>query len=66
MKRKHDPKDLIKKINNKTKAVIVLYMLGTNKINEIRKICKYNLTLIEDTAWDVVQYKKILNLSILI
>ena len=56
-----DPKDLIKKINNKTKAVIVVHMLGVPaRINEIKKICKkYNLTLIEDTAWGCgAQYKK--------
>ncbi len=48
-----DPKDLIKKITKKTKAVIVVHMLGVPaQINLIKKICKkYNLTLIEDTAW---------------
>ena len=48
-----DPKDLKKKINNKTKAVIVVHMLGVPaRMNEIVKICKKNkLILIEDTAW---------------
>ena len=48
-----DPNDLLKKINKKTKAVIVVHMLGVPaRINEIKKICqKYNLALIEDTAW---------------
>ena len=48
-----DPKDLLKKITNKTKAVIVVHMLGVPcRIKEIKKICKkYNLVLIEDTAW---------------
>ena len=47
------PEDLITKITKKTKAVIVVHMLGVpSKINVIRKICKkFNLTLIEDTAW---------------
>ena len=56
-----DPKDLIKKINNKTKAVIVVHMLGVPaRIYEIKKICKkYKLILIEDTAWGCgAQYKK--------
>tara|TARA_B100001093_G_C26790383_1_gene998700 strand:+ start:604 stop:1764 length:1161 start_codon:yes stop_codon:yes gene_type:complete len=48
-----DPKDLEKKINKKTKAVIVVHMLGVPaKMDEIKKICKkYKLILIEDTAW---------------
>ena len=48
-----DPKDLIKKITKKTKAVIVVHMLGVPaQIDLIKKICqKYNLILIEDTAW---------------
>ncbi len=48
-----DPKDLEKKINKKTKAVIVVHMLGVpTRLNEIKKICeKYNIVLIEDTAW---------------
>jgi len=48
-----DPKDLEKKINKKTKAVIVVHMLGVpGKLDLIKKICnKYKLFLIEDTAW---------------
>lgn len=48
-----DPKDLIKKITKKTKAVIVVHMLGVPcRIKEIKKICKkHKLILIEDTAW---------------
>lgn len=48
-----DPKDLKKKINKNTKAVIVVHMLGVPaQMKEITKICKKNkLTLIEDTAW---------------
>ncbi len=48
-----DPIDLEKKITPKTKAVIVVHMLGTPaKLKEIKDICKrYNLFLIEDTAW---------------
>lgn len=48
-----DPKDLVKRITPRTKAVIVVHMLGTPaRIDEIKTICqKYNLILIEDTAW---------------
>lgn len=48
-----DPDDLIKKITKKTKAVIVVHMLGVPaRLDVIKKICKkYNLFLIEDTAW---------------
>jgi len=48
-----DPDELKKKINKKTKAVIVVHMLGVPaKILEIRKICKErSIILIEDTAW---------------
>ena len=48
-----DPNDLLKKINKKTKAVIVVHMLGAPaKLNLIKKICdKYKIHLIEDTAW---------------
>ncbi len=47
------PKDLMKKINKNTKAVIVVHMLGSPaRIKEISSICKKNkITLIEDTAW---------------
>lgn len=49
------PKDLIKKITKKTKAVIVVHMLGVPaNLHEIKKICKkYRLILIEDTAWGI-------------
>ena len=48
-----DPNDLIRKINKRTKAVIVVHMLGVPaQIDKIKKICKkYKITLIEDTAW---------------
>jgi 8-amino-3,8-dideoxy-alpha-D-manno-octulosonate transaminase len=48
-----DPEDLEKKITHKTKAVIVVHMLGVPaQLNEIKKICeKHKLYLIEDTAW---------------
>lgn len=48
-----DPFELEKKITSKTKAVIVVHMLGvTADIIKIRKIChKKSITLIEDTAW---------------
>lgn len=47
------PEDLIKKITPKTKAVIVVHMLGTAaNMDEIIRICQSrNLILIEDTAW---------------
>lgn len=53
--------DLIKKITKKTKAVIVVHMLGVPaNLEKIKKICKkYNLILIEDTAWGIGgKYKK--------
>ncbi len=48
-----DPNDLIKKINKKTKAIIVVHMLGVPaKMDEISKICKRKkIKIIEDTAW---------------
>ena len=48
-----DPDDLLNKINKKTKAVIVVHMLGVPcRLNEIKSICKKNnIKLIEDTAW---------------
>ena len=48
-----DPEDLKKSITPKTKAVIVVHMLGVPaRLREIKKICQeYNLQLIEDTAW---------------
>lgn len=47
------PCSLEKSITAKTKAVIVVHMLGNPaKLVEIKAICdKYNLYLIEDTAW---------------
>lgn len=48
-----DPNDLIKKINKKTKAVIIVHMLGApGHLGLIKKICKRKkIKLIEDTAW---------------
>lgn len=48
-----DPEDLERRITPNTKAVIVVHMLGTPaRLPEIVDICrKYNLLLIEDTAW---------------
>ncbi len=48
-----DPVDLERRITPKTKAVIVVHMLGTPaRLPEILNICKkHNLYLIEDTAW---------------
>ena len=48
-----DPFDLEKKISRKTKAVIVVHMLGVPaRLREIIQICKRNgIPLIEDTAW---------------
>ena len=48
-----DPKDLLKKITKKTKAVVVVHMLGVPaRLDKIKEICrKKNLVLIEDTAW---------------
>ena len=54
-------KDLKKKITKKTKAVIVVHMLGTSAdLSEIKKICKKNnIILIEDTAWGIgAKYQK--------
>jgi 8-amino-3,8-dideoxy-alpha-D-manno-octulosonate transaminase len=55
------PFDLEKKITKKTKAVIVVHMLGVPaNLDKIKKICKkYKLILIEDTAWGIGgKYKK--------
>ena len=48
-----DPNDLEKKITKNTKAVIVVHMLGVPaRLDRIKKICnKYNIPIIEDTAW---------------
>jgi len=47
------PADLEKRITPRTKAVIVVHMLGTPaRLPEILEICqRHNLYLIEDTAW---------------
>ena len=47
------PKSLEKAITSKTKAVIAVHMLGVPAdLENIQKICnKYNIFLIEDTAW---------------
>lgn len=48
-----DPNDLSARITPRTRAVIVVHMLGTPaRLVEIQAICKArNLVLIEDTAW---------------
>jgi len=48
-----DPADLEQRITRRTKAVIVVHMLGTPaRLPEITEICRrHNLLLIEDTAW---------------
>lgn len=48
-----DPADLERRITPRTKAVIVVHMLGTPaRLPEIVEICRrHNLRLIEDTAW---------------
>jgi 8-amino-3,8-dideoxy-alpha-D-manno-octulosonate transaminase len=48
-----DPDDLLAKITPKTKAVIVVHMLGVPaNLEKISKICAdKNIALIEDTAW---------------
>ena len=48
-----NPADLEKKISKKTKAIIVVHMLGVPaKLKEIKDIAdKNNIPLIEDTAW---------------
>lgn len=47
------PKMLEKLINNKTKAVIVVHMLGISPhMDKILEVCKKNnISIIEDTAW---------------
>lgn len=55
-----DITDLEKKITNKTKAIIVVHMLGIpSYLDEIKKICKKKkIFLIEDTAWGLgAKYK---------
>lgn len=48
-----DPADLARRITPRTKAVIVVHMLGTPaRLREIRALCDaHGLALIEDTAW---------------
>lgn len=48
-----DPLDLERRITPRTKAVVVVHMLGTPaRVPEIAAICRdRNLLLIEDTAW---------------
>ena len=48
-----DPNQLKKLITKKTKAIIVVHMLGVSpEMDKIKKICKkYNISIIEDTAW---------------
>ena len=48
-----DPADLARRITARTKAVIVVHMLGTPaRLREIQAICNhYGIALIEDTAW---------------
>jgi 8-amino-3,8-dideoxy-alpha-D-manno-octulosonate transaminase len=48
-----DPDDLLRKITPRTRAVIVVHMLGMPaRLPEIAEICRSkNLVLIEDTAW---------------
>ncbi len=56
-----DPNDLLKKITKKTKAVIVVHMLGVPAtLDKIKSVCdKKNIPLIEDTAWGCGgKYKK--------
>ena len=45
------PQKLKKLINKKTKAIIVVHMLGVSPhMSEIIKICKEKIAIIEDTA----------------
>ena len=48
-----DPADLEQKITEKTRAIIVVHMLGVPaRLEEIKKIAdKHGIPLIEDTAW---------------
>jgi 8-amino-3,8-dideoxy-alpha-D-manno-octulosonate transaminase len=48
-----DPVNLEQKITEKTRAIIVVHMLGVPaRLKEIKKIAeKYDILLIEDTAW---------------
>ncbi len=55
-----DPKDLIKKVNKKTKAVIYVTLNGrSGHITEIQKICKNKkINLIEDSAHSLGSFYK--------
>jgi len=58
-----DPKEIEKKITNKTKAVIAVDFTGQAvQLDEIKKICKkYNLILIEDAAHSIgTKYRGVL------
>lgn len=48
-----DPKDLERRITDRTRAVIVVHMLGTPaRLEEVQAICdRRGIALIEDTAW---------------
>lgn len=48
-----DPADMEKRITDKTKAIIVVHMLGTPaRLREIKEIAdRHGIPLIEDTAW---------------
>lgn len=48
-----DPSDLLRRITPRTRAVIVVHMLGTPaRLREIQAICEqHGIALIEDTAW---------------
>ncbi|MDC3174446.1 aminotransferase class I/II-fold pyridoxal phosphate-dependent enzyme [Candidatus Pelagibacter sp.] len=55
------PDDLLSKITKKTKAVILVHMLGSpGNISKIKSICKKKkIYLIEDTAWGIgAKYNK--------
>ena len=55
-----DQKDLIKKINSRTKAIIVVNLWGfTANYEKLKKICKKkNIFLIEDAAQSIGSYNE--------
>ena len=55
-----DPKDIIKKISKKTKAIMAIDIFGHPcNILELKKICKkYNLKLITDSAQSPYSFYK--------
>ena len=63
-----DPKDLIKKVNKKTKAVIYVTLNGrSGHITEIQKICKNKkINLIEDSAHSLGSFYKTNIMEILV